>query len=39
MEMGGIVMDGVRRRRKSEGGGEDLRKETKEREKDGIEGD
>lgn len=32
-----IVMDGVRRRKS--GGGGDLRKETKEREKDGIEGD
>ena len=37
MEMGGIVMDGVRRRRS--GGREDLRKQTKEQEKDGIEGD
>lgn len=37
MEMGGIVMDGVRRRRSE--GGEDLRKQTKEPEKDGIEGD
>lgn len=37
MEMRGIVMDGVRRRRSE--GGEDLRKQTKERVKDGIEGD